>query len=49
VNDHSATGSQLLDDGLNDVAKQIRLALGVVRLASADQILELRRAQNADR
>src|SRR5262245_17398800 len=47
MNDHSAAASQLVDDSLNDSAKHVSFALGVVRLASADQILERGRAEHA--
>jgi hypothetical protein len=41
VNDHPSAGSQFLNNGLNDIAKHVRLASRVIRTGSANQIFEL--------
>jgi hypothetical protein len=49
MNDHPATGSYLFDDGLNKIAKHVRLAVRIIRPASSDHIDEPGRSQDTKR
>jgi hypothetical protein len=49
MDDDTPPGSQLADDGLDDVSQQSRFALRVIGTTSADQVLESHRVEHTER